>query len=83
MLCLKISNGVLIQFGKSTALGWRTIAFPTSFSIAPVIAICNNNNDSPNPNIISEVVNHTSTTCDFGINDGSYVLTILWIAIGY
>jgi len=76
------NNRILIQFGKSTATGWRTITFPISFSIVPVIAICNNSSAS-NPNQITEVVNHTSTTCRFGINDSSNVVTILWIAIAY
>lgn len=81
-LLLDINNGVLIQFGNSVAAGWRTITFPISFSRAPVITMsCNY--DAPNPNVITEVVAHTSATCKFGISVSSYVITILWIAMAY
>lgn len=76
------NNKVLIQFGKSTATGWRTITFPISFSTNPVVVMSNNVN-TPNPNIITEIAAHTFTTCKFGINESNNVITILWIAMAY
>jgi len=81
----KLGNGLIIQWGasvKSTAgsNNLHTITFPSPFSTGSYFANATLVNGSSQTDSWGEVINRSSTSCDFVVKKD---YTFTWIAIGY
>lgn len=79
---LGINNGIVIQWLKSTAIGWRTVSLPITFPFGFCTPIAVLIDDDVTVQSV-EVSAFNSAAVAFGVSTSAYILTVSCVCIGY